>query len=87
MRTEKAIDPCDFDDPNPCPGGRPMGSPEYGSYTIFHDGIRDMIIGDRIGIRVKGQKNGKQFDEEFLIGDDGCHVFKKEGPKRITLSE
>lgn len=87
MRTEKTIDPCDFDDPNPCPGGSPMGSPELGGYTIFHDGIRDMIIGDRIGIRVIGQKGDRQFQEDFLIGNDGCHVYKMEGPESVTLQD
>lgn len=87
MRTDKAIDPCDFDDPNPCPGGRPMGTPELGGYTIFHDGIRDMIIGDRIGIQVIGEKGDQQFQEDFLIGDDGCHVFKMEGPGTVMLDE
>lgn len=68
-----------------CEKGTPYGQPEKGRYTIFHDGLRDEISGEKSAILVEGSNNKINIEEEFVIGDDGCHVFKAAGPDTIFV--
>lgn len=68
-----------------CENGRPAGWPEEGIYTIFHDGMRSAIRRGSIQIKVAGKNEKVQFEEEFLISDDGCHVSKEAGPDTVFV--
>lgn len=68
-----------------CENEGPAGWPEEGIYTIFHDGMRGVIRRGSIQIRVAGKNEKVQFEEEFLISDDGCHVSKAAGPDTVFV--
>lgn len=76
---------------NVCDGGYGCGreglagSQEFGSYTIFHDGLRDKIPGNEMNILVQGQNKELAFRQDFKIGENGCHVFKAAGPDTVFV--
>ncbi len=68
-----------------CEKGAAAGYPEEGIYTIFHDGLRNKIRGYQIKIDVEGKKGEAVFQEEFVIVEDGCHVYKAAGPGTVFV--
>lgn len=78
-RSGKTIDLCDTNETE-CPGKGIMGVPENGSYTIFHDGLRDQIGFYPTPLLFEGRNDSITVEQVFLIGDDGCHVYKISGP-------
>lgn len=83
LRNEVELDVCGngYD----CENGGPAGWPEEGFYTIFHDGMRGAIRRGSIQIKVAGKNDKVQFEEEFLISDNGCHISKAAGPDTIFV--
>lgn len=61
------------------------GRPDEGHYTIFHDGMRDKIRRETMKIQVEGKNENVSFSEEFVIGNNGCHVFKEAGPDTVFV--
>jgi hypothetical protein len=61
------------------------GWPEEGIYTIFHDGMKGAIRRGAIEIKVTGKNERVQFEEEFIISSNGCHVTKEAGPDTVYL--
>ncbi len=47
--------------------------------------MRGAIRRGTIEIKVAGKNDTVQFEEEFLISDDGCHVSKEAGPDTIFV--
>ncbi|WP_234567354.1 hypothetical protein [Rhodohalobacter sp. 614A] len=68
-----------------CETGKPLGQPEKGRYTIFHDGLKDEISGEKSKILVEGSNEMFSIREEFVIGNDGCHIYKDAGPDTIVV--
>lgn len=56
-----------------------------GVYVIFHDGFFGKIDSDGEKIVVHGEKGGRSFTEQFIFGDDGCHIRKVAGPDSVYL--
>ena len=86
-RTGKLIDLCDFGDHGHCSERTLREIPDYGiAPIIFHDGIRKKIKRRRaMEILVEGFRDSLSFQQEFVIGYDGCHVFKAAGPDTVYL--
>lgn len=84
MDTEKIVEVCDNILGN-CEQDAPAGYPEEGIYFIYHDGLRDEISGKKSKILAEGSNEEVSFQEEFLIGDNGCHVFKTAGPDTVFV--
>lgn len=73
-RTGKKIDLCDSDS-STCGESNIHGAPEFGIYTIFHDGVRSEIFGPAMAVIAEGRKGDQIFERVFAVGDDGCHIF------------
>lgn len=84
LETGRVLNICESMGSN-CENGKPYGQVEKGNYIIFHDGLRDEISGDKSTILVEGSNDDVSFQEEFVIGDDGCHVFKDAGPDTVFV--
>ena len=86
-RTGKTIDLCESDTSFCGPSGI-HGNPEFGFYSIYHDGLRSEIIEPALGVLAVGGKGDQTFQRMFAIGDDGCHVYLAGGePELIWESE
>lgn len=59
---------------------------EDGRYVIFHDGFLGEVNSDGEEVIVEGFQADSSFTEEFVFGDDGCHIQKYEGPDQVYLS-
>lgn len=84
LETDRVVEICD-DGLGNCEKGVPAGYPEEGLYFIFHDGLRDEIPGDDTKILVEGSNDEIHFQEDFKIGDNGCHVFKEAGQDTVFV--
>lgn len=84
FRQETTLDVCGngYD----CDTDGPAGWPEEGIYTIFHDGMKSAIRQGSIEIKAAGKNEKVQFEEEFVISSDGCHVSKEAGPDTIFVN-
>lgn len=83
-RTGKEIDLCESE-PTFCGVSGIAGNPEFGQYTIFHDGLRSEIFGPAMGIIVSGKKRELEFQRLFVIGDNGCNVELLSGDTGVVL--
>jgi len=82
-RTGDAIDLCDSE-PSLCID-EISGSPEMGYYTIYHDGLRGDIGIRPLSVLFEASNDSVSVQQLYLIGDDGCHVYKMSGPEVITI--
>jgi hypothetical protein len=60
-------------------------TPADGQYIILHDGFFGKIDSDGETIVVHGEKGDRSFTEQFIFGDDGCHIQKIAGPDSVYL--
>jgi hypothetical protein len=82
-RTGDAIDLCDSE-PSLCID-EIAGNPEMGYYTIYHDGLRGDIGFRPISVLFDASNDSVSVQQLYLIGDDGCHVYKMSGPEVIAV--
>ncbi|MCC5907100.1 MAG: hypothetical protein JJU13_12890 [Balneolaceae bacterium] len=80
----QSIELCGKEEPE-CSDDYIMGIPESGSYTIFHDGLRNRIGFYPMKLLFEGRNESITVKQVFLIGDDGCHVNKLSGPTTLNV--
>lgn len=85
-RSGKTIDLCESDS-SMCGESGVHGNPDFGLYTIFHDGLRSKIFGPVLGVLAEGRKGDQTFQRLFAVGDDGCHVYLAAGEPELIWEE